>query len=135
MTAKIFVTDTHPLVWYATEKFTKLSKKVKLAFDDAVSGQATIYVPSVVLWELSLLVTAGKVRLAASLDELVAEHFYAQAIYPLHLEEKDILIAHSLRFSKDMFDKLIVASALRLELPLITNDAQLHATKPCLLYW
>jgi PIN domain nuclease of toxin-antitoxin system len=60
----VFVTDTHPLVWYITAKFTKLPVKVRSAFDDAVDGRSAIFVPAIVMWELAILVKAGKVRIS-----------------------------------------------------------------------
>jgi hypothetical protein len=44
----VYVTDTHPLVWYATNKHGKLSKKVLSAFNAASREEALIYVPSFV---------------------------------------------------------------------------------------
>jgi PIN domain nuclease of toxin-antitoxin system len=136
MTAPIvLVTDTHPLVWYITAKFGKLPAKVKQAFDDAVDGKCAIFIPAVVLWELSLLIKAGTVRPSAPLDEYVQEHFFAKAISIIDIETEDILRSHGLGFSRDPFDVLIVAMTLRLGCPLITADGVIQEQKPCKLFW
>lgn len=132
---KLMVTDTHPLVWYITGKFNKLPKRVKQVFDHAVDGKCAILIPAVVLWELSLLIKAGTVRPSVSLDEYVQEHFFAKAISILDIETEDILLSHSLTFSRDPFDVLIVAMALRIDCPLITADGVIHDQKPCNLLW
>lgn len=134
-TPAVLVSDTHPLVWYVTAQFSKLPKKIKKVFDDSVEGSRAIYIPSVVLWELSLLVKAGSVRTSVSLDEYVQKNFFAKAISILDLETKDILISHALNFSKDPFDSLIVAMSLRVECPLITADRVIHQHEPCELFW
>lgn len=135
MTPSLLITDTHPLVCYITAQFAKLPTKVKRAFDHAVEGRAAIFIPSIVLWELSLLIKAGTIRTSISLDEYVQEHFFAKAISILDLETSDIRLSHTLTFSRDPFDVLIVAMALRAECPLLTADGVIHKHKPCELFW
>jgi PIN domain nuclease of toxin-antitoxin system len=135
MTASVLVTDTHPLVYFITGQFHKLPKKVKQTFESAVEGRSAIFVPAIVLWEFSSLIKAGTVRLSVSLDEYVQGHFFAKAISILDLETEDILLSHRLTFSRDPFDVLIVAMALRMDCPLISGDGIIHAQKPCDLFW
>lgn len=131
----LLVTDTHPLIWYMTGKFRKLPAKVKQAFDDAVEGKNAIYIPAIVLWELANLVKAGAVKLSVPLEEYVQERFFSKAISVLDLETDDIVQSQHLHFSKDPFDVLIVAMALRVDCPLITADDVIHKQKPCALFW
>lgn len=135
MNAPLLVTDTHPLVYYITAQFRKLPTKVKGAFDSAVAGRSAIFIPAVVLWELSLLIKAGTVRPAIPLEEYVQEQFFAKAISIVDLETEDIIRSHNLLFSKDPFDVLIVAMALRIDCPLITGDGLIHETRPCAIFW
>jgi PIN domain nuclease of toxin-antitoxin system len=135
MTPSVLLTDTHPLVFFFTGQFHRLPKKVKQVFESAVEGRSVIFVPAIVLWELSFLLKAGSVKLSVSLDELVREHFFANAISIQDLETEDILKSHTLTFSRDPFDVLIVAMALRLDCPLITGDGIIHAQQPCELFW
>lgn len=135
MSPSLLITDTHPLVWYLTAQFTRLPAKVKNAFDFAIDGKCAIFIPAVVLWELSLLMKAGKIRTEVSLEEYVQERFFARAISILNLETEDILLSQSLNFSRDPYDVLIVANALRLDCPLITGDTVIHKTRPCELFW
>lgn len=135
MTSTLLVTDTHPLIWYLNDQMNRLPRKVLKAFDDAVEGRVAILVPLVVLWELSMAIKSGKVRLSASLEEYVKEKFFATAISLLPIETEDVLRSHTLNFSADPFDKLIVAMALRVECPLITGDSIIHAQSPCEIFW
>ena len=135
MTATLLITDTHPLVWYLTGQLKKLPKKVKQAFDDAVDGKCAIFIPSVVLWELSMLIKAGIVQPSVTLEEYVRERFFAKAISILDVTAEDILISHRLSLHTDPFDVLIVAMALRMDCPLITADSVIHKTTPCDLFW
>jgi len=131
----VFVTDTHPLVHYLTGTAKKLPTKVKNVFDDAVAGRKSIFIPAIVLWEFSIIVKAGRVKLEVTLDEYVKEKFFAKAISILDLEVDDILLSSKLNFSRDPFDTIIVATAIRVDCPLITGDSVIHETKPCQILW
>lgn len=133
--AELFVTDTHPLVWYITSQFHKLPRKVKKAFDDAVQGKCAIFIPAVVLWELSMLIKADTIRPTVTLEEYVQEKFFSKAISLLDLQTEDVLRAHKLTFSRDPFDVMIVAMTLRVDCPLITGDSIIHKQHPCELFW
>lgn len=135
MKDSLLVTDTHPLVWYITGANRKLPRRVKAAFDEAVEGSRAILIPAVVLWELSLLFKSDIVQSSVSLEEYVKERFFAKAIAVLDLTTEDILLSQKLSFSKDAFDTLIVAMAMRLDCPLISGDMHIHKTLPCELFW
>lgn len=135
MTPSLLVTDTHPLIWYSIQQSNKLPRKVQEVFDDAVEGRIAIYIPWVVLWELSMAVKAGKVRLKLPLEEYVRQKFFAKAISILEMDTKDVLLSHNLDFGRDSFDNMIVAAALRVKCPLITGDAVIHSRRPCEIFW
>lgn len=131
----VYVTDTHPLVWYLAEDYKKLSKPVKRKFDDAVEGRTLIWVPKAVVLELSLLIKTGRISFDVPLDVLVSKRFYAQTMEILEMELTDIYEAQKMTFSSDLFDTLIVAAARRIDLPLVTADRTLHDLRPCELFW
>ncbi len=136
MSIRALVTDTHPLLHYFCNSKKKLSKKVRLAFEDAVIQQTTmIYVPAVVLWETSLLLQKGNVKLTMSFAEWVSKLFGYRTIISLPLDEKTVVECHHLKFHNDPFDQAIVAAALQLDLPLITNDRLIHHHQPCKVFW
>lgn len=137
MTERFFVTDTHPLVWYLANKENKLPKHVLAAFKSAQEGSgAYIWVPSVVAWELSALMRkTDRIKLSVAFEELMIENFYFKNMAITELSSDDLVIGHSLNFNRDPFDRLIVATAPRLELPLITADETISGTKACEIFW
>ena len=136
MTAEFLVTDTHPLIYYFCGNRKKLSRKASEAFDVAVSSKSTsIYVPTPVLWELALLVENAAIRLTMPFSDWVDELFTYPAIIPASFEVETVKHFHGLKYHNDPFDRAIVATALHLELPLISNDGKMHEHKPCDLYW
>jgi len=134
---RFFVTDTHPLVWYTDEQFRRLPKTVIKIFEAAEEGNGTyIWVPQIVLWELSTLFKqTSKLTIKISLRELVHNKFYSKNISVIDLDNEDIMYAHDMTFISDPFDALIVAAAHRLKVPLITGDQKIHDSKQCEVFW
>ncbi len=130
------VTDTHPLIHFFVGDGRKLSKKVRAAFEDATCGRGTlIFVPAPVLWELSMLVENNAIKLDRPFSAWSAALFDYPLINFAPLDFETVKTVHNLRFHTDPFDRAIVATALVLGLPLISNDGVMHDKKPCELYW
>ena len=51
------------------------------------------------------------------------------------VQPDDLVIAHSLNFNRDPFDALIVATAQRMELPLMTADDDITDSNACKIFW
>lgn len=131
----MYVTDTHPLIWYLKEDYKKLSR-VREKFDDAaIHERCVIFVPTVVVWEMSLLAKTGRLSFGRSFAELLETLFSVRTFIEEPVTSRIVSRSHDLNFHTDPFDTLIVATALEKELPLITNDGLIHDAKPCELFW
>lgn len=131
----MFVTDTHPLIWYLA-KNTKLTKKAKAVFDDAVARKTAIYVPTIVLWEISLLLTSGDdLKLGCDYPTFIQRLFTPDTFIEKTFNSEIVRIAHDLNFNDDPFDKAIVATAIHMDLKLISGDGDIHDHTPCELVW
>ena len=137
MSEKILVTDTHPLVWYLSNKESKLPKHVFEAFKAAQEGGETyIWVPSMVAWEISeLMRNTDRIKLSVPYEELIRDNFYFKNLEITELLPEDLAIGHSLNLNRDPFDRLIVATALRLGVPLMTADSEITDALPCDIFW
>ena len=127
----VYVTDTHPLVWYVANYHRKLSRIALRLFDEAVHERALIYVPAVTLWEIAGLLKAGRVQLREPFGQWVASLL---ALRGFELAPLDVpVITESLNLNlalfDDPFDAAIVATARLSDLPLITKDKRIADTK------
>ena len=123
----LYVTDTHPLVFFSTDKKQRLGRNAKRIFRQAERGRARIVIPVTVLEEMLRLSEDGRIRLAVPFSELVAR--YGQESGPFFIQDytPDILLqAASYPSIRDPFDRVIVATAATLGYPLITHDSFLH---------
>lgn len=136
MKEPFLVTDTRPLIWYLAKQDNRLPKKVSAAFRSAQEGSGThIWVPAVVAWEISQLTRkTNRITAVGSFEELIKENFYFRNMTLTEVLADDLLIAHSLSFNKDPFDSLIVATARRMELPLITADDAITESGACRIF-
>ncbi len=131
----MFVTDTHPLVWYATDKTHELSPRVRNLFEKAAKGESLIYVPSVALVEIAMLVQDGTIKLPERFDHWANNLASESGFIILDVSIQIIHSASGFGFNRDIFDKLIVATAIDQQLPLITKDVAITESNLVEVYW
>ena len=123
----LYVTDTHPLVYFSTGRTRKLGQQARRAFQQAVRGRGHIVIPVTVLEEILRLSEMERVRLKFPLRELVSQ--YQQQGSPFSVQDYNInilLATEQFPAIRDPFDRVIVATAHTLGYPLITHDGFLQ---------
>jgi PIN domain nuclease of toxin-antitoxin system len=123
-----YVTDTHALVFFATGKAARMSRKCAQIFRRAEQQRDRVHVPIVCFFELAMLLERGRVHSSVSFDDWhdrVAQ-FPGLPIEPLVWE--DIREARGLAALVDPFDRLIAGTAIRLNAPLMTGDERIRAS-------
>ncbi len=131
----VFVTDTHPILWFTLNKQRELSPKALAAFENAAAGNGFIYVPAVVLWETAILERAGKIKLYGGFSRWVETLLKHSSFGLAPLEPTVIAQAVGYNFNRDPFDGVIVATAAELSLPLITKDTAITNSNLVDIYW
>jgi PIN domain nuclease of toxin-antitoxin system len=128
------VTDTHPLVFHA-QGGRRLGTKAKAVFAAAEAGRTIIYVPAVVIWEVTLLARAVRINLHRPVRAFFGDLFSNPAFQPHGLDPGQLFDADELRFTRDPFDALVTASARDLRLPLITRDDVIRKSGAVTTVW
>ena len=118
----IYVTDTHPLVFWSSNRRSRLGKRARRILQETEQGKHSIIVPIIVLEEINRLVERKIVRLDVPFQRWAEElerspNFQVQA-YTLEV----LLESVSLPAIRDPADRAIVATARQLRCPLITAD-------------
>ena len=118
----IYVTDTHPLVFWSSNRRRRLGNRARRILQQTEQGKHSIIVPIVVLEEINRLVERKIVRLEVPFRRWAEElerspNFQVQA-YTLEV----LLESVSLMAIRDPADRAIVATARQLRCPLITAD-------------
>lgn len=131
----LYVTDTHPLIWYESGKHSALSAKVLSVFRQAEKSEVLIYIPAVAFWEIALLNKTGKIKIAESFERWSAKLLSKNGFAMTHLETEIVAEAVAYNFNNDPFDSVIVATASRLDLPLITKDTAITNSNLVEIFW
>jgi len=118
----IYVTDTHPLVYWSGQRTARLARRARQIFQEADQGKHSIIVPVVVLEETFRLIEKRTVQLAMPYRRW-AEDLERSANFHIQPYTLDILLESlSLTAIRDPADRAIVATARHLRCPLITTD-------------
>jgi PIN domain nuclease of toxin-antitoxin system len=123
------VVDTHAGIWYFTDP-KRLSPAAKQAIDGATSNGQPFYLPSISLVEMRYLVDKGKIAGA------VLDRIHAALELPdtnLQIATLDVTVARAVEkiprgVVPDMPDRIIAATALSLQLPLVSRDRKIQAS-------
>ena len=128
-------TDTHALIWYFLDQ-ERLSEEALSAFDQAGLAGNLIYISAISIVEMCYLVEKRKIPTVA-LDRLHAELGATDpliTVVPLDDEIAWVMRQIPRDHVPEMPDRIIAATALYLDLPLVTRDLQIR-TAPIRTIW
>lgn len=119
--------DTHALVWWRNSS-SKLSHRAQTAIAREAQG-GNLVLSAFSFWEIALLVEHNRLALPSDLASWLAA---VEAIDRMHFIPVDNQIAvASVRLPpglhKDPADRIIVATAIALGIPVVTADQKMHA--------
>jgi len=123
-----YVTDTQALVFFATGDLRRMSAECRHIFERAEAQRDRVHVPVICFFEVALLLEHGRLRSRLSFEEwhaLIAAH---PGLPIERLVWDDVHEARGLTGLVDPFDRLIAGTALRLDVPLLTNDQRIRAS-------
>ncbi|MEX2516777.1 MAG: type II toxin-antitoxin system VapC family toxin [Gammaproteobacteria bacterium] len=123
----MIVLDTHAWIWWLSDP-EQLSDPARQHLEQALSAAAPVYVSTISSWEVAMLVRKKRLELTIDVEDWIA---HAEAIEVIefvpvsnHLALRSIQLPG--QFHADPADRLIVATARYLGLPLVTRDSKMH---------
>lgn len=126
----LIVLDTHAWLWYQADP-SRLSRKARHAIDRAPE----LGVSTMSAWELMLLQSAGRIRIATEAREWVARALADSRSRALPVTLEIALRAGGLHGLRDPADKLIFATAAELDVPLVSRDARMAELDAARIIW
>jgi PIN domain nuclease of toxin-antitoxin system len=130
------VSDTHALVWYLFA-MPELSAAAKTRMDNAAASGGYIFVPTISFVEITYLAEKG--RLGANVLPRInaAIQMPNSILKPVELTHQiTISLSQILRQTvPEMPDRIIAATALHLNLPLVTKDHKIQALRNITTIW
>jgi PIN domain nuclease of toxin-antitoxin system len=118
----LIVLDTHTWIWWNAEP-DKLSGPARQAIDDADE----VGICPISCWELAMLVSKGRLKLDRAPLEWTNEALSDDFCKLIPISPVIAVTAGSLEgFHGDPADRLIVATAIEMGVPLITRDRKIR---------
>ena len=117
-----YVTDTHSLIWHITDD-PKLSTVAKEIFQKADNFQDYIFIPCIVFFELLYLTEKKKIDADFDIFLTLVSSSKNYRIEPLCLPIIEKCKSIPREKVKDPWDRLIAATTIHLNFPLITRDS------------
>jgi PIN domain nuclease of toxin-antitoxin system len=119
-----WLVDTHAFLWYA-QGDDNLSQRARATLD---RDSSETYLSMASVWEMSIKISLGKLRVAPSLNDLVDIAASRFGFRPLDIKLEHVLPVQTLEFHhRDPFDRLLVAQCMAEDLSLISADTQFDA--------
>ena len=121
----MIVLDTHALLWWALDPERLSTTATTLVREMERHGG---YASSISIWELGIKVKRGKLVLPLSVEELARRIERGAVLELLPVDTATWLRALDLPWEhRDPADRIIVATALAKQVPVLTKDEVMHA--------
>ena len=121
----MIVLDTHVWVWWLSDP-QRLPARAHRAVTEA-AGDRAIYVSAISAWEIAMLASRGRLTFTMDAQDWIAK---SEALPFFHFVPVDNAIAvRSVRlaepFHNDPADRIIVATAITMGVPVVTSDTKI----------
>ena len=118
----MIVLDTHALVWWVSGDAALSKKAVKAIEREQADG--AIIISAISAWEIAMLVAYGRLVLSMDVSSWLATVADIEAVrfVPVDVEIAAKSVELPGEFHKDPADRMIVATARKLAVPLVTKD-------------
>ena len=128
---KLFVIDTHALFWHLVAP-ERLSPKAQHVFELAYQGGAILILSPIVLLELYGVIRKvnAQIDYNQELSNFVRPPFRVE---PITIE--DLRLLDALKDIPELHDRLICATALRLNAPVVTRDPEIRQSTLITSVW
>lgn len=131
----VFVSDTHPLLWFTLDQQRNLSAAALKVFEDATAGRAFIYIPTVVMYEIAILEYRGRIKLNDGFLRWSQTLLRNRGFGLADLDCEIIETAARYSFNADPFDRVVVATAAEFSAHLITRDSAITDADVVEILW
>jgi PIN domain nuclease of toxin-antitoxin system len=125
--SKGLLLDTHIALWLDSGS-QQLRRSTRTTIDECWHDGGMIYLSAVSVWEIALLADQGHVELDLPIERWVGRFLDRPGVASLALDHAAASRAYLLRHfeHRDPADRLLIASAIDADLPLVTYDDRIR---------
>ena len=130
----LILLDTHVVIWLAQD-YKRISTAAHAAIEDARSEDRGLAVSDITLVEIARLASHGRINLIPDVETVLSEVVRRLVILPITSKIAMQAFALPANYPKDPVDRVIGATALIEDLPLITADREIRKSKAVPTIW
>ncbi|GHD18652.1 type II toxin-antitoxin system VapC family toxin [Tianweitania populi] len=118
--------DTHTLLWWSGQIGSRLSERAFSLIEEE-KAKTSLLVSTISMWEITMLCERGRLGLKQNLDDWLRELEGNPFVKFIPIDNRIAVEANRLPdpFHRDPADRLIVATARLLDIPLLTADTKI----------
>ncbi len=122
----MIILDTHVLVWWASGS-DSLSSRASKTIQKTLTQKREIIVSSISAWEIAMLIQKGRLILNMDVESWLSEVSQIDGVRFVPVDNEIGIKSTMLpgEFHKDPADRMIVATARKLALPVVTADEKI----------
>lgn len=122
----MIILDTHVLLWWVSGS-ASLSAAADKAIKRTLTKGSEIIISSISAWEISMLINKGRLILSMDVESWLEEVSQIDGVRFVPVDNEIGIKSTALpgEFHKDPADRIIVATARRLAIPLVTADEKI----------
>ncbi|VAW35814.1 Toxin 1, PIN domain [hydrothermal vent metagenome] len=123
----MIVLDTHTLLWWVSGD-KQLSKTAGKAIKDVLI-KSEVIISSITIWEISMLIERNRILLSMDIENWTKEVAEIKGVRFMPVDNEIGIKSTKLpgEFHKDPADRIIIATARKLAVPLVTIDEKIIA--------
>ena len=129
----MLVIDTHIWIWMALDP-AKLSKRAFEALRTA-RADATIVVADISVWELAWFIGHQRINVFTPVEKFLASATSMVVVEPITAEIARLAVQLPRTFPRDPINRLIAATAISCNLPLVTADDAIRKSQVVQTVW
>lgn len=131
---EVILVDTHVVLWLALDH-RRISVKARAAIDHARKEAKGLAISDITLFELATMVRKGRIRIATTLQDFLAETEKRFVVLPITAATSAQSVELPSSYPKDPADRIIGATALVSGLPLVTADSEIQRSGALQTIW
>ncbi len=122
----MLVIDTHVLIWWVSGS-DSLSNKASKHIKDMLKNDGEVIISSISAWEIAMLIQKDRLVLSMDVESWLDEVSQIDGVRFMPVDNEISIKATMLpgEFHKDPADRMIVATARKLAVPLVTADEKI----------
>ena len=132
--SRLILLDTHVVVWLAQD-YQRISPKAQASIRQAREKKSGIVVSDITLFEIALLASRGRVNFKPDVETMLSEVERQFIVLPITANIALQMFELPADYPNDPVDRIIGATALIEDIPLITADREIRKSGAVPAIW